>query len=207
MQDLVEAWHALLAPHSAAGDADATGRSVLVRWNEPHRRYHDLTHLRGVLASVAELASYADDVDAVLLAAWYHDAVYAGTPDDEEQSARLAESDLAALSVEPGLVAEVARLVRMTIDHDPASGDRNGEVLSDADLATLALPPEAYQHNSAAIRDEYGHVPDDAFRSGRTRMIESLLAAPNLYRTPLGRQRWEARARANLTAELQSLRA
>jgi predicted metal-dependent HD superfamily phosphohydrolase len=92
-----------------------------------------------------------------------------------------------------------------TVTHDPAAGDRNGEVLSDADLATLALPPDAYQENSVAIRGEYAHVADDAFRGGRTRMIESLLAAPNLYRTPWARERWESAARDNLTAELRSL--
>ncbi|CAN5220947.1 hypothetical protein BH11ACT7_BH11ACT7_03130 [soil metagenome] len=152
-----------------------------------------------------ELADYAEDLDAVRLAAWYHDAVYAGRPDDEELSAQLAESDLTALAVPAALVAEVARLVRMTVEHDPAPGDRNAEVLSDADLAVLALPPEQYRHNSALIRTEYAHVPDDTFRAGRAKVIENLLAGPDLYRTPQGRRRWEAAARANLSAELATL--
>lgn len=172
---------------------------------EPHRRYHDLRHLRGVLDYVEELAPLAADADAVRLAAWYHDAVYAGSSDDEELSARKAESDLAALGVPAGLVAEVARLVRMTVEHDPGPGDSNGAVLSDADLATLALPPEQYQDNGTAIRAEYTHVPEDHFRAGRARMVESLLAMPALYRTPLARQRWEQAARANLAAELAEL--
>ena len=127
------------------GDTDATGRAVLARWAEPHRKYHTLTHLRGVLVAVDELApsvlKTAADVDAVRLAAWYHDAVYDCRSDDEEQSARLAETDLASLGVSWELVAEVARLVRLTVEHDPAPDDGDGAVLSDADLATLALPP------------------------------------------------------------------
>ena len=75
-------------------------------------------------------------------------------------------------------------------------------MLSDADLAALAVPRERYEHNTAAIRAEYSHVPDDAFRRGRARVIGALLAAPALYRTPVARQRWEQAARANLTAEL-----
>ena len=201
----MQAWRTLLAPYSTTGDAEGTGRAVLARWAEPHRRYHGITHLRGVLEAVDELASYAADPDAVRLAAWYHDAVYAGRSDDEEQSARLAELDLAELGLPAELVAEVARLIRMTIEHDPAPDDTNGAVLSDADLATLALPSADYQRNGEAIREEYAHVPEQQFRAGRAPMIRALLAMPALYRTLAGRQRWERAARENLTAELASL--
>ena len=205
MQDLVEAWHSLLARYSTTADADATGRAVLARWAQPHRRYHTVEHLRGVLEAIDELAPYAADVDAVRLAAWYHDAVYEGRSDDEEQSARLAEADLTALGLPAELVAEVARLVRMTVEHDPAPDDTNGAVLSDADLATLALPPADYQRNGEAIREEYAHVAEPDFRATRAPIVQALLAAPALYRTPEGRQRWEQAARANLTAELAAL--
>lgn len=209
MQDLVRAWSALLAPYRTAGDAEGTGRAVLARWGEPHRRYHDVKHLQGVLDAVDELVDSGTatniDVDAIRLAAWYHDAVYAGRSDDEEQSALLAEADLTSLGVPAAVVNEVVRLVRLTVKHDPAPGDTNGAVLSDADLATLALPPERYQRNTVAIRSEYAHVPDADFRAGRARIIEALLAAPALYRTPLARQRWEQAARANLAAELAEL--
>jgi predicted metal-dependent HD superfamily phosphohydrolase len=207
VQDLLEVWDALLARHTThSADATATGKALLARWSEPHRRYHDLAHLGGILSYVEELAGHAEDADAVRLAAWYHDAVYAGRPDDEELSAQLADTDLTALGVDAELVAEVARLIRMTVEHDPAPGDRNAETLSDADLAGMALPPERYQHNSALIRQEYAHVPDDAFRAGRIKVIESLLAGPGLFRTPRGREQWEAAAKANMNAELASLR-
>lgn len=199
------AWCALLARHTASPDVEATGRALLVRWCEPHRHYHDVAHLRGILRYVDQLAGYAGDADAVRLAAWYHDAVYDGLPDDEERSAQTAEAELALLDLPAALVAEVARLVRMTITHDPASGDRDGEVLSDADLATLALPAEDYQRNTVAIRAEYAHVPEDTFRAARARMIEALLAEPQLFRTPEARQSWEAAARANLRDELVTL--
>jgi predicted metal-dependent HD superfamily phosphohydrolase len=206
VQDLALAWRALLAPYSSTGDVEDTGRALLARWAEPHRRYHSIQHLHAVLDAVDELAPYASDIDAVRLAAWYHDAVYACRSDDEEQSALLAEADLGALGVPAALVAEVARLVRLTVEHDPAPDDADGAVLSDADLAALALPPAKYRENSAAIRVEYAHVPDDVLRAGRARVVEALLAAPALYRTPAGRDRWEQPARANLAAELSSLR-
>ncbi len=181
------------------------GAALLARWSEPHRRYHDVAHLLGVLDAVDDLAGFAEDADAVRLAAWYHDAVYAGAPDDEENSARLAETDLGALGLPAGLVAEVARLVRLTVQHDPGPADRNGQVLSDADLAVLALAPEDYRSNTAKVRAEYGHVSDDDFRAGRARVIEALLAAPALYRTADARRLWEDAARRNLSSELRTL--
>jgi predicted metal-dependent HD superfamily phosphohydrolase len=56
-----------------------------------------------------------------------------------------------------------------------------------------------------AIRRENAHVPAEEFRAARARVVKSLLAGAALYRTPLGRQRWERAARANLTAELAAL--
>lgn len=205
MTDLLHEWHVLLLRHSASPDAYAVGAALLARWSEPHRRYHDVTHLRGVLDAVDYLAGSADDPDAVRLAAWYHDAVYAGAPDDEENSAVLAEADLSALGLPAALVAEVARLVRLTVEHDPGPADRNGQVLSDADLAVLALEPEEYRRNSARVRAEYRHVSDADFRAGRARVITALLAAPSLYRTPEARRMWEDAARRNLTSELRTL--
>jgi predicted metal-dependent HD superfamily phosphohydrolase len=181
--------------------------AVLEAWSEPHRRYHGLTHLAAVLGLVDELAAAADDADAVRLAAWYHDVVHDPTRDDNEAaSAGRARAGLNGL-VPAERIAEVERLVLLTAGHDPAPGDANGAVLCDADLAVLASPPEAYATYASAIREEYGHLPDEVFAAGRAAVLEQLLALPALYRLPAVADRWTARARANLTAELSLLRA
>lgn len=205
MQELLDAWNALIARHTQHPSAAEAGRALLEAWSEPHRTYHSVTHLRQILVCVEELAGHADDADAVRFAAWYHDCVYQCRPDDEERSAVHAEQDLSRLGVAAPLVDEVARLVRMTVGHDPAPGDRNGEVLSDADLAALALPAESYRRNTASIRAEYAHVPEDLFRTGRRLVLHALLDSPSIFRTEPGRQRWEAAAQRNLQAELADL--
>ncbi len=205
VQDLAAAWGDLISRHSHDPDALAVGGELVAAWSQPHRRYHSVAHLMDILVRVEQLADHADDPDAVRLAAWYHDCVYEGLPDDEERSARRAEEDLSRLGVAPAMVDEVARLVRMTVTHDPAPGDHNGEVLSDADLAALALPRDLYRMNSAAITAEYAHIPDEVFRKGRLQVLMSLLEAPGVFRTEPGRQWWEAAARDNLRAELATL--
>ena len=187
------------------GAEDLRGR-LAERYGEPHRHYHDLRHLQEVLHTVDELADLADDADAVRWAAWFHDAVYDVRRDDnEEMSARLAVEELTALDCDGALVAEVARLVRLTATHRPADGDANGAVLCDADLRILAADPWRHGEYVADVRREYAHVPDEDFRAGRAAVLRGLLSADRLYLTEAGQERWEQRARANLTAELERL--
>jgi predicted metal-dependent HD superfamily phosphohydrolase len=207
VSDLISRWDLLLAGLNPTGDPAATGRRLVERWAEPHRRYHDLAHLQAVLEGVDALDAHAPDPVAVELAAWYHDAVYAGAPDDEENSARVAEAELSALGLPDTLVVETARLVRLTATHDPDPGDANGEALCDADLTVLAADPVTYARYVAAVRAEYAHVPDDAFRAGRAEILQRLLDGTALFRTSIGREYWEATARANVEAELRTLTA
>jgi predicted metal-dependent HD superfamily phosphohydrolase len=198
-----EAW-ALLAGDSPTSRTEWA--ALVAAWSEPHRRYHDLAHLAAVLGLVEGLDAGADDPDAVRLAAWYHDAVYDPTSsDNEEASAERARAGLRGL-VPDDRAEEVVRLVLLTAGHDPAPGDRNGEVLCDADLAVLASPPESYAAYASAVRAEYGHLSDEEFTAGRIAVLERLLALPALYRTAEAGRLWTAAARANLTAELQLLR-
>ncbi|MGW1015150.1 HD domain-containing protein [Streptomyces niveus] len=187
-------------------DALPYADELLTRWDEPQRRYHTADHLLAVLEHIDTLAPHAADPEAVRLAAWFHDAVY--RPDrseNEERSAVLAVRALTEAGVDAKVTAEVARLVRLTVSHDPAPGDTNGEVLCDADLAILAGEPEEYEAYTRAVREEYGFVPDDAFRAGRAAVLRQLLHLQRLFRTPHGAAAWEERARANLTAELETL--
>lgn len=201
--DLLDRWTTLAGPQ-----ARAVGEDLVRRYREPHRRYHTVEHLAAMLAVIDDLAADAEDLDAVRYAAFFHDAVYAvdGT-DNEEASARLAETALPALGVAADTVAEAARLVRLTGGHHPDPSDRNGAVLCDADLAILAADATAYAAYTAAVRAEYAHVPDPLFRSGRAAVLTALTGQPALFRTPTARARYEFAARANLAAELATLTA
>jgi predicted metal-dependent HD superfamily phosphohydrolase len=169
-------------------DPEPVGRELLERWAEPQRRYHT--------------------PDTVALAAWFHDAVY--RPDrseNEERSADLARRALPEAGVGAERTAEVVRLVRLTVSHDPEPGDSDGEVLCDADLAVLAGDPASYAGYAAAVRREYGFVPDPDFRAGRAQVLRQLLGLPHLFRTPYGREHWERTARRNIATELELLEA
>jgi len=182
--------------------------SLLTAYGDDARGYHDVRHLAEVLDRLDELAEAGASYDRVpvLLAAWFHDAVYDGERDAEERSAAWAEEVLPPL-VDAATVVEVARLVRLTESHRPNDADANGCALSDADLGILAAPRQRYDEYVAAVRTEYGHLPDDVFNAGRAVVLQELVAKPRLFHTSYARSQWEESARLNVERELSVLAA
>jgi predicted metal-dependent HD superfamily phosphohydrolase len=193
---LERAWDGLLPGHSELG------AGLLRRWSEPHRHYHDLRHLAQMLDALAILGEGRLPLE-VALAAWFHDAVYAGVPGmDERASAALAATELAAAGLESGQVSEVSRLVGLTIDHDPDPADTNGVLLVDADLSILGQPAGRYQMYVRDVRLEHPDLDESSFIVARTRVLGALLNQQTLFRSDLGQRLWLGRARENLTGEL-----
>ncbi len=183
---------------------------LLARHREKHRRYHTATHVAWVIRHVDELATAepVEHLDEVVAAAFYHDAVYEPTyPANERASARLARRDLAAIGWTDAAVERVGSMIEATEHGAPAAERATGDtaVLLDADLAILGADPTGYSDYVTGVRAEYRHVDDDEWRAGRAGVLRSFVERPTIYLTPTGRDRWEARARANLAAELAEL--
>jgi predicted metal-dependent HD superfamily phosphohydrolase len=194
---LLNRWESIMPGH------DALFLDLLDRWGEEHRRYHGRTHLLAVLEALDLLTEPADPPRTVLLAAWFHDAVYRGVAgQDEEESARLAEVRLSGTGLPPAEVAEVARLVLLTSDHRPEPGDDDGALLCDADLSVLGGEPEAYARYVAAVREDYAHVGDADFAAGRAAVVRHLLELDPLFHSQRARELWLDAARRNLRGEL-----
>ncbi|GAB1694759.1 metal-dependent phosphohydrolase [Krasilnikovia sp. M28-CT-15] len=211
MTDLVHRWRAAARGVGASApeaDLDSAGGYLLDRWSEPQRQYHDVTHLCAVLEVIDRYADLAPAPDRVRVAAWLHDAVYdprALGDANERDSAEFAAGLLTTLGAPAEVAAEVSRLVGLTAGHATGADDPDGELLCDADLSILAADDDRYAAYTAAIRREYAHVPDDAFRAGRARVLTALLELPQIYRLAPLHAAWESRARANLERELATL--
>lgn len=197
---LRERWEALAGTSAAAA---ALYDDVVARYAEPHRRYHTLRHVEHVL-EVADVLSDGVATEAVRWAAWLHDVVYdTRAADSEERSAAFARERLPALGVAGATVEEVARLVLATKTH--VAGTAGAMVLLDADLAILAADERTYDAYAAAVREEYGWVPDDTWVAGRRRVLTTFFDRPAIFSTERMRAEAEPFARANLARELASL--
>lgn len=228
---LLRAWEAAFAPRLERADASAESRARLVTqvaelgerllqaWEQPHRAYHHSGHLSQMLADLDRLYAPHSHTGStplpLVLAAWFHDAVYEGAPgEDERRSEQLAGASLEPLIV-AGLLSEeelqlVRLLVRATATHElPESTELPAgynpadiEFFLDADMAILAAEPARYRRYLRGVRSEYSHLDDEAFRTGRTSFLRSILERERIFLSEQARKLWEEPARANLRAEL-----
>jgi predicted metal-dependent HD superfamily phosphohydrolase len=184
----------------------AVFEQILIRYGEDGRHYHTLDHVIQVLDAIAELRPLAQDYTAVQLAAWFHDIIYnPQMADNEAQSAAYAESVLMELSVPAETIRKVSQMIRATADHTNPANDPDTTILLDADLAILGSNEAGYLVYSQAIRREYAHVPEAAYRNGRIAALNRFLKRPRIYHTPLLYERLEAQARANMMREIGRL--
>jgi predicted metal-dependent HD superfamily phosphohydrolase len=189
-------------------DSDRAFEELLGRYREAHRHYHTVKHLSSVLATADEILATVSGSDptAVRLALFFHDAVYdPRSTTNEADSAEVARRVLGELGVDQSRVDAVAALVEATASHDNVAGDRERAVVNDADLAILAASPAVYGAYVNGVRAEYAHVDDAAWRVGRSAVLRELLARAAIFATEPMRAH-EARARANLAAELVAMK-
>lgn len=196
-------------PDSRAGPAEAVKAALCDAYSEPHRRYHDLTHIAACLEELSALDGVSDAERLRLaLAIWWHDVVYDPTrSDNEAQSANRAEQELSALGAPPEDVCEVARLIHLTVGHRTEPDDRLGALMVSIDLSILGREPAVYDAYAQAIREEYAHVPEAFFRAGRAAVLRKMLESAPLFPDLAFRERFEAAARANLAREIEALSA
>ena len=181
---------------------------VLGAYRAEGRHYHGIRHVAWVVRHVETIAADhpVDDVSATVAAAFFHDVVYDPLRhDNEAESAAMAERALREIGWDGQACRHVADLVLATADHDVEGVDRDTAVLLAADLAVLAAEPSRYAEYATAVRREYAHVDDRAWRSGRAAVLRTLLDRRQLFAPDLGLEGWERRARANVTSELASL--
>lgn len=205
--ELRVAWHR----HLGRGrPADVWYDSVTARYRAADRRYHDVRHLRWVVRHTVSLLRryHIDDPDAVVAAAFFHDAVHTvDRSDDEQRSAELAHRALGELAWTRARRDRVAEMIIATTHRGVDIVDTvDTAVLLAADLAVLASEPAAYGDYTRAVRAEYSHLDDEQWRRGRRDVLQSFLDRPAVFAVGLGLDDWERRARANLTAELAALR-
>jgi len=197
--DLMQDWQRL-AERAGLAMSAGLGAGLIARYTESQRAYHTCTHLRHVLGLMQEMR--ADD--RLLLAAWFHDAIYRpGSSDNEERSAALARQALNAHGYPDAGIRFVCDAILSTATHHAA--DPSFHVLLDADLAVLGGTGDEYQAYCHGIRFEYAHVPETKFREGRAGFVRSVLARPQIFQTALCLGRFELPARRNLQLELAEL--
>ena len=187
-------WSAV-APRGAGGEVF---QSLVEKYTESHRAYHNLDHIRDCLDQLTSARSLLNRPDDVELAIWFHDAIYnTRQPDNETRSAEWAETVLRENGVPADVSHRIEELVMLTTHRSPQlTGD--DALLCDIDLAILGSAAMRFDAYDAAIRLEYSWVPSDVFCRERGRVLGYFLARPRVYHSQFFHERLEEQARANL---------
>ncbi|HSD12658.1 MAG TPA: N-methyl-D-aspartate receptor NMDAR2C subunit [Patescibacteria group bacterium] len=179
---------------------------LLLRYAEPHRRYHTLAHVQHCLREFDAIRDLADHADSVEMAVWFHDAIYdTRAKDSEARSAELARNVLDVGGFREEFGDRVAELVMATSHASPPTFN-DAALLVEADLAILGQPEAVFDEYERGIRREYAWVDDASFAAARAAALESFLRRPVIFAVHSLHDAYEAAARANLARSIDRLR-
>jgi predicted metal-dependent HD superfamily phosphohydrolase len=192
--------HWCRASNASEPQAEELWSSLSALYQEPHRHYHNLAH---IAASLGELDATGRGTPALEGAIWFHDVIYDPTRADNEVASIAWFESGTGIWLAPETESTITRLISATDFRLPRSDDADEALMVDIDLAILSAEWPAYDAYRRAVRREYTHVPDEAFRVGRARVMASFLEK-QVYRTTFFGAR-EIKARENISRELGEL--
>jgi len=173
---------------------------LTLHYSSRSRYYHNLDHLTNMLTQLDKVISQVNDLDTLLFAIFYHDIIYKATKkDNEHQSALVFKKRIAKTTFDRVekcmLQIEATKAHKLSKDHDT-------NILLDLDLSTLGLSQEHYKKYAQDVRKEYRIYPDFMYRKGRKKVLENLLHADRLFKTPFFIDSFEGQAKKNLQWEI-----
>lgn len=191
-----QSFHQNLRAIGASGQRNVFPELVAA-YNASNRHYHNQAHIEACLQLWHEYRHLAEHPAEVALAIYFHDAVYSSRRyDNEEKSAAWARDYLASEGVAEASIQRIEGLIMATKDHYPQSRDE--KLMVDIDLSILGADHANYRAYDAAVRQEYLWAADNFYREGRARVIRHFLERDYLYHLRPFRERFEAKARANM---------
>ncbi len=203
VSSLQQRWHNTLAP--LLPEPEATWQQLASHYREPHRHYHTLDHVAACLNWLDQYHHLAADPLCLELALWAHDVIYdPRATDNEARSADWFAQHFADSDLTDQQRARVHELILATIHPHPPT-DPDMALLQDIDLSILGADAELYDRYEGWIRLEYDFVPKEAFRKGRSAVLQSFLEQDVIYHTVELRERLEGSARDNLSRALGKL--
>lgn len=206
LQALQVGWQEVVEPQTTAEEGEALFHTLVERYSEKGRAYHNLSHIKALLDTNKRYGSLIENPQAVFFAIWFHDAIYnTQAGDNEEQSAVMAVQALTRMAVPEDTILLVQKMILATKHHGAEGLSLDGKLFLDFDLSILGREAAIYKAYSNAIRIEYGWVPEALYKQGRRKVLGGFLQREKIYYSPQLAEEFEAQARRNMENELAEL--
>lgn len=194
-----------------------TRASLTVLYSEPHRKYHNLNHIRQCLKELEEICLIGlieNDNEFLLIekAIWWHDAVYDPMlKDNEKSSARLwwwSEREKKTNGVIEAMILASNHKEESFKNACLSYFGSEAKILKyflDIDLSILGSNEKEYKEYAKNIREEYSFVPKDLYAIGRKNILTSFLDKNSIYKSEHFKKKYENIARKNIQLEIERL--
>jgi predicted metal-dependent HD superfamily phosphohydrolase len=130
--------------------------------------------------------------------------------DNEHESAKVFQEFTRDSTIDQA--GYISDLIEATAGHcteahmDPKEyGSDDVHFFLDFDMAILGAERDQYEEYREAIREEYSHIDDAAYKLERAKALSMFLKVPNIFATQQFRDRYEQVARENIQREIQLL--
>ncbi|HOW37212.1 MAG TPA: nucleoside 2-deoxyribosyltransferase [Candidatus Pacearchaeota archaeon] len=190
----------------AQSDAEQKFNELKSRYSEPHRFYHNFSHLKNCLNELDSVRLLAKNPDLIEFAIWYHDAIYdSKSEENEEKSAKLSRKTCFEAHL-PRAFANGARELILATKQDHIPQGIDSKLVMDIDLSILGKEPKQFEEYERNIRKEYSWVSENQFKQRRSEILQKFLNRDSVYLTDFFRKKYESQAQANLQRSLNNLK-
>lgn len=185
---------------------DTLWREIEMHYADSNRYYHSLTHLGNMYQELSLVKEQIEEWDTILFSLFYHDIVYDVTNgDNEERSAEMAKRSLGLISFPDAKINQCSAQIIATKVH-AKSDNHDTDLFTDSDLAILGGDWNAYADYFQNVRKEYSKYPDEVYTQGRINVLNHFLKMESVFKTEYFIDKYEKKARKNLSVELELLK-
>ncbi len=207
LENLKTNWENLLQPFQVDKSlSEKILMDLCILYSSEDRFYHRLEHIEQILCTIASLSPICQNLPALQLAAWFHDAIYnPKAKNNEEKSAEYAAIALTQLQIPHTIIDKVTKMILYTQYHQATTNDIDTQIFLDADLAILGANTTEYNLYAAAIRREYAWMTAAEYHQGRIEILQKFLQRKRIYLTDGMFNKLEKPARKNILTEIEIL--
>ena len=185
-------------------------KALRASYDEPHRAYHNWTHIEALLDQYQVCKEPVQGPDAMMRAILDHDCVYDTLASGNERASADRMARELRGQLDDRVLADATQLILATEKHAVPGALSAGlsadcALFLDFDLSILGAAPGQFDQYETAILEEYRAVPDRIFCQGRKAILERFAARPAIYFTARYRLERETQARANLARAIAAL--
>ncbi|CAM3435958.1 hypothetical protein [Flavobacterium chungbukense] len=187
----------------SADEIQKNWKNLEKEYSKKSRHYHNLTHLKEMIASFEVYRDEIQNPDEILFSIFYHDFVYSASKKDNELKS--AEYALSVLPENSNLNKQLIFDAICATQQHQHNSIEDINWLIDFDLKILAKDWDDYKIYFEQIRKEYRIYPDFLYKPGRAKALKHFLENEFIFQTEEFRNLYEDKARQNIEKEISIL--